>query len=140
MCIRDSHQGISWHLRKTAWADVLEIGNRPGNVATGNVVYVNICACSIYLILLFGSYEFRCSRITNYTFVSFQGPDNHRKPFMLVEILSLDIFDDEAKCRSYVPRIFDYLVSITEFTKEQIVTNFIPTYRHLLGMKGASLA
>ena len=47
------HQGTSWHLRKTTWTDVLEIGNRPGNVTTGNVFNINIYVCSEYLIISF---------------------------------------------------------------------------------------
>ena len=56
---------------------------------------------------------------------------------MMVEIASFDIFDDEEKCRSYVPQIFEYITTNTNLTMDQILTQFIPTKRHLLGVKGS---
>ena len=56
---------------------------------------------------------------------------------MMVEITSFDVFDQEEKCRHYVPQIFDYITSNTDLNKDQILTHFIPVNRHLLGIKGA---
>ena len=79
------------------------------------------------------SYKF----YVTYSNYNFQGPENHRKPFLLVEITSFGVFDEEEKCRNYVPKIFDYITSNTELTKEQILTIFTPTNRHFIGVKGA---
>jgi len=69
--------------------------------------------------------------------MSLLGPSNHRDPFMMVEISSFDIFDDEDKCRGYVKPIFDYLTSKTDLTKDQVLTLFNPIKRHHIGVKGA---
>ena len=59
---------------------------------------------------------------------------------MMVEISSFDVFDDEENCRTYVAKIFDYITSNTDLTKDQILTQFIPIKRHQFGAKGVCLS
>ena len=53
------------------------------------------------------------------------------KNIFLAIILALGVCK-EAK----IPKIFDFVTSNTDLTKDQILTQFIPTKRHLLGVKG----
>ena len=59
---------------------------------------------------------------------------------MMVEITAYGNFDQEDSCRAYVPKIFDFITSNTELSKEQIFTEFIKTEAHLLGARGNALA
>ena len=59
---------------------------------------------------------------------------------MMVEITACGNFDQEESCRAYVTKMFDFITSNTELSKEQIFTEFIKTEAHLLGARGNSLS
>ena len=59
---------------------------------------------------------------------------------MMVEITAYGNFDQEDSCRSYVPKIFDFITTNTDLTKEQVFTQFIKTELHLIGVRGNVLS
>lgn len=72
--------------------------------------------------------------------MSILGPNNSEKPCMMVEIVAYGNFDQEESCRTYVPKIFEFLTTNTDLTTDQIFTQFIKTEPHLLGVRGNALS